>query len=84
MLLRSVSTRGEGGVDGSISSDHVIAEKVGAVDCEDELGPAVGAGGLEGNGKGEIPDNPADKVRDDLLIILNPALTFPPCRGSFC
>ena len=61
MLLRSVSTRREGGVDSSISSDHVIAEKVGAVDCEDELGPAVGAGGLEGDGQGEVPDNPEYK-----------------------
>ena len=46
----------------SVSSDHVIAEEVGAIHCEDKLGPAVGAGGLEGDGQGEIPDNPADNL----------------------
>ena len=58
ILLCGVSPWGQGGVHGSVSPDHVIAEEVGAIHCEDQLGPAVRAGGLESDGQGEIPDDP--------------------------
>ena len=45
---------------GAVAPDHVIAEEVGAIHREDELGPSLGACRLEGDGQGEIPDNPVE------------------------
>ena len=77
-----MSAWSQGGVNSSVSSDHVIAEEVRPIHREHQLRPAVGAGGLESDGQGEIPDNPDYQ---DIMISPNAApLTFPPCRGSFC
>ena len=43
----------------SVASDHVVTEDVGAVDGHHQLGPTVGARGLEGDVEGEIPHQPA-------------------------
>ena len=47
----------------SVSSDHVIAEEVRPIHREHQLRPAVGAGGLESDGQGEIPDNPEQSIK---------------------
>ena len=55
---RFVSAGSQGGVDGSVASDHVVTEDVRAVDRHHQLGPAVGAGGLQGDVQREIPHQP--------------------------
>ena len=81
-LLCAVSARGQGGVHCSVSSDHVIAEQVRPIHREHQLGPAMGAGGLEGDGQGEIPDNPEQNIKTCLTT--PPSLTVPPCLDSSC
>ena len=67
---------GERGVYGPVSSHHVIAEDVRAVHSQHQLGPAVRAGGLEGDVQGEVPHQSARGVQT-LLGDLRDAL-LPP------
>ena len=60
-------------MNSSVSSDHVIAEEVRPIHREHQLRPAVGAGGLESDGQGEIPDNPESRYNDHPMLLLSPS-----------
>ena len=58
----------------SVTSDHIIAEEVGTVNCEDELRPAVRTGGLESDVEREVPDDPGGRVEAPAADLADPLL----------
>ena len=66
----------------SVTSDHIIAEEVGTVNCEDELRPAVRTGGLESDVEREVPDDPGGRVEAPAADLADSLLGRRPCSRT--